>query len=62
MSYKEQSVSATLLWDDVKEGTEIPSLVKHPTTRMLVKYAGRQGTSIKYITIRGSPRIRASPA
>ena len=27
-------------WDDVKEGTELPDLVKHPTTQQLVKYAG----------------------
>ena len=30
-------------WDDVKEGTELPDLVKHPTTQQLVKYAGASG-------------------
>ena len=32
-----------LYWEDVKEGMELPSLVKHPTTRQLVKYAGASG-------------------
>jgi acyl dehydratase len=27
-------------WEDVAEGTELPPLVKHPTTRQLVQYAG----------------------
>ena len=30
-------------WDDVKEGTELPDLVKQPTTQQLVKYAGASG-------------------
>ena len=30
-------------WEDVNEGMELPSLVKHPTTRQLVKYAGASG-------------------
>ena len=30
-------------WDDVKEGTELPDLVKPPTTQQLVKYAGASG-------------------
>jgi len=30
-------------WDDVIEGTELPDLVKHPTTQQLVKYAGASG-------------------
>ena len=30
-------------WDDVTEGTELPDLVKHPTTQQLVKYAGASG-------------------
>ena len=30
-------------WEDVQEGTEIPSLVKNPTTRQLVQYAGASG-------------------
>ena len=30
-------------WDDVKEGTELPDLVKHPTTQQLVQYAGASG-------------------
>ncbi|PKB66969.1 MAG: hypothetical protein BZY82_04485 [SAR202 cluster bacterium Io17-Chloro-G3] len=32
-----------LYWEDVSEGMELPSLVKHPTTRQLVKYAGASG-------------------
>ena len=32
-----------LLWDDVQEGMEIPTLVKNPTTRQLVRYAGASG-------------------
>ena len=32
-----------LFWEDVKEDMEVPSLVKHPTTRQLVKYAGVSG-------------------
>ena len=32
-----------LYWEDVNEGMELPSLVKHPTTRQLVKYAGASG-------------------
>ena len=30
-------------WDDVQEGTELPSVVKNPTTQQLVKYAGASG-------------------
>ena len=30
-------------WDDVNEGTELPDLVKNPTTQQLVKYAGASG-------------------
>ena len=30
-------------WDDVREGTELPDLVKNPTTQQLVKYAGASG-------------------
>ncbi|MBI4307230.1 MAG: dehydratase [Chloroflexi bacterium] len=30
-------------WEDVQVGQEIPSLVKHPTTRQLVQYAGASG-------------------
>ncbi len=32
-----------VFWDHVSEGTEIPPLVKHPTTQQLVKYAGASG-------------------
>ena len=32
-----------VFWDDVREGMEIPSLVKNPTTRQLVRYAGASG-------------------
>ena len=30
-------------WEDVQEGMEIPSLVKNPTPRQLVRYAGASG-------------------
>ena len=30
-------------WEDVSEGMNLPSLVKHPTTRQLVQYAGASG-------------------
>lgn len=30
-------------WEDVAEGTELPDLVKEPTTRQLVQYAGASG-------------------
>ena len=32
-----------VFWEDVEEGTELPSLVKNPTTRQLVQYAGASG-------------------
>ena len=32
-----------IYWDDVTEGTELPELVKNPTTQQLVKYAGASG-------------------
>ena len=32
-----------IFWNDVDEGAEIPPLVKHPTTRQLVQYAGASG-------------------
>ncbi|MSQ17379.1 MAG: dehydratase, partial [Dehalococcoidia bacterium] len=30
-------------WEDVAEGMELPPLVKNPTTRQLVRYAGASG-------------------
>lgn len=32
-----------LYYDDITEGMEMPDLVKHPTTRQLVKWAGASG-------------------
>lgn len=32
-----------VFWEDVTEGMELPPLVKHPTTRQLVQYAGASG-------------------
>ena len=32
-----------VFWEDVTEGMELPSLVKEPTTRQLVQYAGASG-------------------
>lgn len=36
-------MGSPLYWEDVEEGTEIPPLVKQPTTRQLVQYAGASG-------------------
>lgn len=32
-----------VFWEEVAEGMELPPLVKHPTTRQLVQYAGASG-------------------
>jgi acyl dehydratase len=32
-----------LFWEDVEAGQELPALVKSPTTRQLVQYAGASG-------------------
>ena len=32
-----------IYWEDVSEGMTLPPLVKHPTTRQLVQYAGSSG-------------------
>jgi acyl dehydratase len=32
-----------LYFEDINEGTEVPALVKYPTTMQLVKYAGASG-------------------
>ena len=32
-----------VFWEDVQEGMEMPALVKNPTTRQLVQYAGASG-------------------
>ena len=32
-----------LYWEDVEEGQELPPLIKRPTTRQLVQYAGASG-------------------
>ena len=34
---------AQLQWQDVEEGMEVPTLMKNPTTRQLVRYAGASG-------------------
>ncbi len=36
-------MSKQVYWEDVQEGSEIPPLVKQPTTRQLVMYAGASG-------------------
>ena len=36
-------MSGQVYWEDVAEGMEMPSMVKHPTTRQLVQYAGASG-------------------
>jgi acyl dehydratase len=37
---RKQEMAEQIFWEDVAEGMEIPPLVKHPTTRQLVQYAG----------------------
>lgn len=32
-----------IYWEDVQESMELPTLVKHPTSRQLVKWAGASG-------------------
>jgi len=34
---------AQVYYEDINEGTEVPALVKYPTTMQLVKYAGASG-------------------
>ena len=36
-------MSGQVYWEDVQEGMEIPPLIKTPTTRQLVQYAGASG-------------------
>ncbi len=36
-------MSENLFWEDVAAGQELPSLVKQPSKRQLVKYAGASG-------------------
>ena len=36
-------MAAQIVWDDVDEGTEIPPVVRHPSSQQLVKYAGASG-------------------
>ena len=36
-------MAETPFWDDVEVGQELPALVKRPSTRQLVKYAGASG-------------------
>ena len=36
-------MSDTPVWDDVEVGQELPTVVKRPSTRQLVKYAGASG-------------------
>ena len=36
-------MNSFLFWEDVQDGMELPNLVKRPTTRQLVKYAGVSG-------------------
>ena len=36
-------MSKQTFWEDIEEGTELPTLVKSPTTRQLVQYAGASG-------------------
>ena len=36
-------VAEPVFWEDVSEGMALPPLVKHPTTRQLVQYAGASG-------------------
>ena len=36
-------MSKQIYWSELEEGQELPTLVKHPTTRQLVMYAGASG-------------------
>jgi acyl dehydratase len=36
-------MASQIYWEDVTERMDLPSLVKHPTTRQLVQYAGASG-------------------
>ena len=36
-------MSKILFWEDIREGMELPPLVKNTSTRQLVKYAGASG-------------------
>ena len=36
-------MAGQVFWEDVSEGSEIPPLVKNPTTRQLAQYAGASG-------------------
>ena len=36
-------MASVLYWEDVQEGMKLPSLVKHPDTQQLVKWAGASG-------------------
>ena len=36
-------MAGQIYWDDVTEGSELPELVKNPTTQQLVQYAGASG-------------------
>ena len=36
-------MASQVFWEDVSEGSEIPALLKNPTTRQLVQYAGASG-------------------
>lgn len=37
---KEKNMAKELYWEDVEVGSEIPQLIKHPTTEQLVRWAG----------------------
>ena len=39
----EQKTSKQVYFEDVKEGMELPALMKHPTRQQLVMYAGASG-------------------
>jgi acyl dehydratase len=36
-------MAETVYYEDIEEGSEVPALVKYPTTMQLVKYAGASG-------------------
>jgi acyl dehydratase len=36
-------MTETVYYEDIEEGSEVPALVKYPTTMQLVKYAGASG-------------------
>ena len=50
-----------IYFEDVEEGTELPTLRKDPTTQQLVMYAGASGTTTRSTTTGSSRSATGSP-